>query len=56
MQALYSATEDSRGEIAIAASPEEWRAVVHRITQISPAVEDDSDKLVYLLINQGVYE
>lgn len=46
----------AEGQILVTATPAEWRAVIHRITQASPAVEDDSDRLVYHLISEGVYE
>lgn len=44
------------GEITITATPEEWVAVINRITQFDLAVEDDSDRLVYHLISAGVCE
>ena len=56
MHAYNRMEADQTDSIAVCATKEEWRAVVHRITQVSPLVEDDSDRLVYWLINMGVYE
>lgn len=54
MRALCSADEDSRGEIAIAATKEEWIEVIQAVTYM--ARNDTSERLVHWLINQGVYE
>ena len=56
MHAYNRMEADQTDAIAVVATKEEWRAVVHRVTQISPAIDDDSDRLVYHLINMGVYE
>lgn len=47
---------EQRGQISVTATKEEWQAVIHRITQTSPYMEDDSDRLVYHLLNAGVHE
>lgn len=42
-------------EIAVTATPQEWRAVIDAVNS-SYAESDESSRLVYWLINQGVYE
>lgn len=56
MRALYSADEDARGEIAIAATKEEWAAVIDEVLRGGWEPNEPSSSLVYWLINQGVYE
>ena len=56
MRALYSAEEDSRGEIAIAATKGEWQSVIDQLLMGFKEPEGAPANLVHWLINQGVYE
>ena len=42
------------GEVAVFATPEEWRQVIDALGTLHR--EDAAPKLVYWLINQGVYD